>query len=229
MAKAIRIYILSDNRLFRESLARIFQKKSDIEVVSSQQLGPGAVDDLLSSNAQVALIDSAEFLRSEAPRLRKASTAGPGIKILMVAMEEDAQLFLEVVRQGASGYVPKEASAVDVVSAVRSVAQGEAVCPSRLCKCLFDFVMQSESRIPAPASRTVLSRREQQLMPLIDKGLTNKEIASHLNLSEKTVKNHVHRILRKVGVENRLSLSEAYRVGAAGVRAFVEPQPLDLS
>lgn len=129
----------------------------------------------------------------------------------MVAMEEDDALFLEVIRHGACGFVPKEASAVDVVGAVRSVAQGEAVCPSRLCRALFDFVAQQPCRIPVrhPGASHGLTRREEQLIPLIDRGFTNKEIAAQLNLSEKTVKNHVHRILRKVGVNNRMSLSVA--------------------
>ncbi|HEV2315674.1 MAG TPA: response regulator transcription factor [Candidatus Acidoferrales bacterium] len=122
-------------------------------------------------------------------------------------------LFLQSVRSGASGYIPKEASAMDVVAAVRSVAQGEAVCSPRLCKFLFDIVARQRAEAPR-RSMTLdlgLTRREQELIPLIEKGLTNKEIASQLYLSEQTIKNHVHRILRKVGAENRLSVSELCR------------------
>lgn len=207
----VRIYILTDNRLFRESLSHIFSKKNDIEVVCSRQFGPDAMDDILASAADILLLDSASFLRSEAARLSDGQTAGRHIKILMVAMEEDEALFLEAIRNGASGYVPKEASAVDVVCAVRSVAQGEAVCPPRLCRVLFDFVAHQPCRIPVrrPGASHGLTRREEQLIPLIDRGLTNKEIAAQLNLSEKTIKNHVHRILHKVGVSNRISLSVA--------------------
>lgn len=207
----VRIYILSDNRLFRESLSRIFSKKNDIEVVCSRQFGPDATDDILASTADILLLDSAPFLCSEAAHFASGQTAGRHIRILMVAMEEDDALFLEVIRHGASGYVPKEASAADVVSAVRSVAEGESVCPPSLCRVLFDFVAQQPCRIPVrhPGASHGLTRREEQLIPLIDRGLTNKEIAAQLNLSEKTVKNHVHRILHKVGVNNRISLSVA--------------------
>lgn len=102
---------------------------------------------------------------------------------------------------------------MDVVSAVRSVAKGEAVCPARLCRFLFDYVVHSDrgARSASSAATRTLTRRERQLIPLVDRGLTNKEIASHLNLSEKTIKNHIHRILRKVGAHDRLSLSEACR------------------
>jgi DNA-binding NarL/FixJ family response regulator len=207
------VFILSDNRLFRESLARIFAKKSDIEVVGSRSLGSDALEELLNSGAEILLLDSAAFLRSEGSHLLQEKPAGRCFKILMVAMEEEEKLFLEVVRRGACGFVPKEASAMDVVAAVRSVAEGDAVCTPRLCKYLFNFVNRSVSvaKIRTSGSAQHLTRREQQLIPLIDQGLTNKEIAVQLNLAEKTVKNHVHRILRKVGVENRMLLSDVYR------------------
>jgi DNA-binding NarL/FixJ family response regulator len=206
-----RVFILSDNRLFREALARIFAKKNDIETVGSRQFGCDAAEDVIGSEPDVLLLDSAQFLYSEGARLVKDKQGRPQTKILMVAMKEDEALFLEAVRQGAYGYVPKEASALDVVNAVRSVAQGDAVCPPRLCKHLFDLVAQlaAETPSPAPGTGPGLTRREEQLVPMINRGLTNKEIAAQLNLSEKTVKNHVHRILRKVGVENRFGLAAA--------------------
>lgn len=231
MENLARVYILSDNRLFRESLARIFSKKSDIEVVCSRQFGPDATEDILASAANILLLDSAPFLCSQAARLAKSQTAGQRVRILMVAMEEDESLFLEVIHHGASGYVPKEASAVDVVGAVRSVAQGEAVCPPRLCRALFDFVAQQSWKMPVGrlGAGLGLTRREEQLIPLIDRGLTNKEIAAQLNLSEKTVKNHVHRILRKVGVDNRVSLSAACHLRQSLERRSPLPPPLGLS
>lgn len=205
------VYILSDNRLFRESLARIFSKKSDIEVVCSRQFCPDVAEDILASTAEILLLDSATFLQSGASRLTKSPPAHKLVKILMVGMEDDETVFLEAVRRGVFGYVPKEASAMDVVAAVRSVAQGEAVCPPHLCRALFDFVAHQECRVlgSRAGAHMGLTRREEQLIPLIDQGLTNKEIAAQLNISEKTVKNHVHRILRKAGVESRVSLSAA--------------------
>lgn len=213
MHRSTKVYILSDNRLFRESLARICSKKSDIEVISTRQLGLDALEEVSNSDTDILLLDSAPFLASVGSHLTRQRAGGRCVKILLVGMEDDGMLFLQSVRYGVSGYIPKEASAMDVVAAVRSVAQGEAVCPPRLCKFLFDLV----ARQPAETLRRRmtldlgLTRREQELIPLIDRGLTNKEIASQLYLSEQTIKNHVHRILRKVGAENRLSVSEACR------------------
>ena len=213
MHRSAKVYILSDNRLFRESLARICSKKSDIEVISTHQLGLNALEEVSNSGTDILLLDSAPFLASVASDLARQRAEGRCVKILLVGMEDDGMLFLQSVGYGVSGYIPKEASAMDVVAAVRSVAQGEAVCPPRLCKFLFDLVARQSAEAPR-RSMTLdlgLTRREQELIPLIDKGLTNKEIASQLYLSEQTIKNHVHRILRKLGAENRLSVSEVCR------------------
>jgi DNA-binding NarL/FixJ family response regulator len=212
MDRPIRLFILSDNRLFREALARIFSKKTDLETIGSCESGPVAVAQVVRSDPDVVLLDSAPGLCSEITRLGQ-ERHGKRIRIVMVAMKDDENVFLEVVRQGAYGYVPKDASAIELVNAVRAVAEGEAVCPPRLCKRLFDFVAQqwTEASTHPVGVGSRLTRREEQLIPLINRGFTNKEIAAHFNLSEKTVKNHVHRILRKVGAENRFGVASACR------------------
>lgn len=215
MEHKVKVSILSDNRLFRELLARILSKKGDIEIVSTDQLSPDAIENLGNFLPDVLLVDSTAFVLSEAANLREHGSEDHKIKIVVAAVDEgeedgDGALFLGAVRQGVSGFVPKEASALDVVAAVRSVARGEAVCSPHLCKLLFDFVAQQaqEQRGRRTTSSLGLTRRELQLIPMIDSGLTNKEIATQLNLSEQTVKNHVHRILHKVGAKNRLAITD---------------------
>lgn len=212
---AIRLFIVSDNRLFRQALGRIFSKKSGIEMVGSCASGADALSELADANPEVLVLDSAAFLCSDLAWL--TSKPERRTKVVIVAMEEDEDVFVEVVRRGAHGYVPNDASAIELVNAVRIVAQGEAVCPPRLCKRLFEVVAQ-QSRGPVAQGRRVgkrLTRREAQLVPMIDHGLTNKEIAAQLNLSEQTIKNHVHRILRKVGADNRLSVAAACGLGGS--------------
>jgi DNA-binding NarL/FixJ family response regulator len=106
----------------------------------------------------------------------------------------------------------KDASASEVVAAVRAVARAEAVCPPGLCRVLFSLIAKQFELIGGSTRhfRAGLTRREQQLLPLISQGLTNKEIATKLGLSEQTVKNHIHRILRKVGAEDRSAISAAF-------------------
>jgi DNA-binding NarL/FixJ family response regulator len=102
---------------------------------------------------------------------------------------------------------------MELAAAVRAVAKGQAICPPNLCMALFEFVAEdrSESFDFRLGHDRGLTRREQQLMQMIDRGLTNKEIAAQLNLSEQTVKNHVHRMLRKLGASDRLAAAELCR------------------
>jgi len=123
---------------------------------------------------------------------------------------------LECIRAGAVGYLLKDASATDVVAGVRAVSRGEAVYPHQLSIHLFRAVSQRCTPLSSVRVRLDLglTRRQQQILPLIAQGLTNKEIASHFHLSEQTVKNHVHRMLRRVGVNDRLAMVDLARPAA---------------
>jgi len=128
-------------------------------------------------------------------------------------MEPDEEQFIASVRSGVTGYLLQDASASDVVATVRAVYRGEAVCPPHLCSVLFRLVAQMPSEIPLPNSppKPDLTLRQQQLVTLVAKGLTNKEIASHLNLSEFTVRNHIHNILKQVDASSRSEAVETIR------------------
>jgi DNA-binding NarL/FixJ family response regulator len=134
-------------------------------------------------------------------------------KAVVIAMESDEEQFLAAVRAGVTGYLLQDASASDVLAAVRAVFRGEAVCPPQLCSKLFRFVSQMVRELPVKneISRPDLTLRQQELVALVAKGLTNKEIASRLNLSEFTVRNHIHRILKQVDAGNRSEAVEAIR------------------
>lgn len=202
------IYLLAENRLLREALVRLLAKK-DIRVAGANPYSEGVLEEIIEKEPGVIVLDSSglEFSNSSLISTLQASIAE--VKIVMVDMESDENTFLRAVREGVVGYVLKDASALEVAATIRAVAGGEAVCPSSLSIALFRFVSQQ----PSPSSSSWrtdlgLSRREQQLLELLRERLTNKEIAAQLNLSEQTVKNHVHNILRKVGAADRLSAIE---------------------
>jgi DNA-binding NarL/FixJ family response regulator len=206
MGQKNKVLITCCNRLLRESISRILSKKSDFEIITGQPLEP-LLDETHCPRADVVIIDSLEFLAGQ-------SCAGGNDRLpwrVLVAMEDDPDKFLFAVGHGARGYVLQEASALDVVSAVRAVADGQVACPTKFTRLLFDYVAAQVSDLPDSGKRArwKLTRREQQLLPLIRRGLSNKEIAVHFSLSEQTVKNHLHRIMRKVGVTDRLSIFEA--------------------
>jgi DNA-binding NarL/FixJ family response regulator len=205
--------LLAENRLLREALLRILSKKDDIRVVGAGSYSPAMFEQIVTTQANVVVLDSIAPILAEHGLVRELHQVNPAIRVVMVGMEADEAVFLRVVQAGAIGYVLKDASAMELARTIRAVAAGEAVCPAALSTGLFRWVALHKSSIPSLhlKNRLGLSRREQELVGLIRQGLTNKEMASRLNLSEQTVKNHVHRMLRKVGAPDRLSIVEACR------------------
>jgi DNA-binding NarL/FixJ family response regulator len=215
--ETVQVFILAENRLLREALTRILSKKSDIRVVGASAFSPDVVEQISSAAPDVLLSDSAAVALSDLRLISEVRAAIPGLKVVMIGMDADPQTFLRAVRDGIVGFVLKDASAMEVAAAVRSVANDEAVCPPSLCMSLFERVANQNTH---PASFVIrhnlgLTRREQQLVQMISHGLTNKEIASQLNLSEQTVKNHIHRMLRKLGATDRLAAVELCRAPGA--------------
>ena len=209
----ISVFLLAENRLLREALAKILNKKTDITVVGSAPLSSGVVLKITASSPQVLLFDPPHNTRGECsiiPPLRKAL---PTLKVVMIGMDPDKELFLRAVRDGIAGYVLKDATAPEVADAVRSVAENQAVCPAALCQALFENVARQSPAYPnlLVKHHMGLTRREQQLVEMIGRGLTNKEIAVTLGLSEQTIKNHIHRMLRKLGASDRLAAAEMCR------------------
>lgn len=213
----VQVFILAENRLLREALTRILNKKSDIRVVGASAFSPDLVAQITSTAPDVLLSDSAAVTLSELRLVPEVRAAIPGLKVVMIGMDAHPETFLRGVRDGIVGYVLKDASAMEVAATVRSVANDEAVCPPSLCRVLFEQVSKHVVHPPSFVIRhnLGLTRREQQLVQMISRGLTNKEIAAQLNLSEQTVKNHVHRMLRKLGANDRLDAVELCRLPGA--------------
>ena len=210
---SIDVFLLAENRLLREALTRIFHKKVDIRVVGSAPFSSEVADQIVSACPHVLLFDRMPFALSDLGVITELRRLLPDLKVIMIGMEDDREIFLRSVREGAVGYVLKDASALEVAAAVRSVVNEEAVCPPALCLDLFEYVALQTRDIPNYHLKAELglTRREQQLVKMIEQGLTNKEIASALNVAEQTVKNHVHRMFRKVGASDRLAVVEMCR------------------
>ncbi len=203
------VFLVAENRLLREALIHLLAKK-DIRVVGASAYSPVAVDEISRKKPHVVLLDSSGLLPNASVLCSLRATV-PAAKVVMVDMDFDENIFLKAVREGVVGYVLKDASAGEVAAAIRAVAAGEAVCPAVLSVALFRFVSQQTAVFTA-RSESVLSPREQQLVELLGERLTNKEIAAHLNLSEQTVKNHVHNILRKLGASDRGRVVQLYEL-----------------
>jgi DNA-binding NarL/FixJ family response regulator len=208
----VKLFVVSENRLLRDTLARLFEREQDLAVVGSARLCREAVEEISTARPDVLLLNPPSLAISDLNDLSRIRRRMPQLKVVAFGMEESEEAFLTAVRAGVVGYVLKDAYSSDVVQAVRRAAQGEAVCPPRLCLRLFAHFANRPTSLPRLRLRTrlPLTRREQELVPMIAQGLTNKEIAAQLNLSAQTVKNHVHRILQKAG-SNRLAVQEQCR------------------
>jgi two-component system, NarL family, response regulator DevR len=209
MRKIADVYLLAENRLLREALIRLLSKKSELRIVGANAYSPTVHHEIIAARPHVVLLDSSGPAVSRSSLIHTVRSAIRNLRIVMVDMNPDEDVFLDAIRAGVVGYVLKDASAVEVAAAIREVAAGRAVCPPSLCMILFRQIIEQSSVQTIPrASDLGLSRREQQMVELLRQRLTNKEIARRLNLSEQTVKNHVHRILRKTRAVNRSNIVE---------------------
>ncbi len=232
-----RVFVAAENRLLREALSRMLTKNGDIEVITSEAVGPfpkaahqAAQDSLQKADlppssgpgtsvlaaihdTEILLLSSKGNLDWDLAEIRKIRSATPEALILLIDVSSDETNFLQCIRAGVRGYLPRDASAEDVVEAVKSIHGGKAVCPGTLCAALFRYIEHEATSFPSASvhQRLGLTRREQQLIPLVAEGLTNKEIANRFCLSEQTVKNHLYRMKQKVGADDRLGIVQVCR------------------
>jgi DNA-binding NarL/FixJ family response regulator len=213
------VFLLIENRLMREALVRLFRRRSDVAVVGegSPAEAPSAPDSL----GDIVVLDDLQAAVMLGASLQAGRYAATHVGLVLIGMEDQEEQFLTAARCGVSGFLLNDASANEIVSAVRSVARGEAICPPRMCRALIRFVARASLETPVlvkPKSNHPLTIRQQQLVSLVAKGMTNKEIASQLNLSEFTIKNHIHRIMKQVEAESRHEVVESVR--ASGYLAW---------
>jgi DNA-binding NarL/FixJ family response regulator len=211
-ARRISVFLLAESRLLREALAKVLQGRNEVNVVGSASYSAAVTQTIITTSPDILVFDPID-INVGLGLIRALREFSPAVRVILIGMEPGAEIFLRSVREGVAGYLLKDATATEVTNAVRSVSGDRAVCPSELCRVLFDYVSRQRVDFPnfAIKQQLGLTRREQQLVSLISQGLTNKEIASELGLSEHTIKNHIHRVLQKVGVSDRLAAVELCR------------------
>lgn len=208
-----RVFIAAENRLLREVLSRMLCKLEDMDVVGMEAAEPFRTEELLKEQAEILLLTSRGTMNEDLLAIRKVRVTTPNVQIMLIGVTGAEMEFLQCVRAGVSGYLPRDASAEDVVEGVRALRAGEAVCPGTYCAALFHYLEREATSFPSASvhQRLGLTRREQQLIPLVAEGLTNKEIANRFCISEQTVKNHLYRMKHKVGAEDRLGIVQVCR------------------
>jgi two-component system, NarL family, nitrate/nitrite response regulator NarL len=214
------VYVVAENRLLRETLVRLFRKRSDLSVVGENSYSGSTPELVAAAQSNLLLLDCFNPNHKSDDLVCDLRESVPQLKVVLFGMDEDADIFLQAVRLGINGYVLKSASAAELTDAVRLVAQGEAVCPPRFCKILFQAIASESSQKAAieeqrAGMRLELTQRQRQLMSLVAMGQSNKEIAANLNLSEFTVKNHIYRVMKQLDAQNRHEAVTLIRAGAS--------------
>jgi DNA-binding NarL/FixJ family response regulator len=197
------IFIADEHTLFRELLCETLpRKKTNWTIVGEAADGKDAVQRLAYTHPDVLLLDyPMPGLRRLSVLCQEVRRKSPRTQILILSDVADEHTVVEAAHGGASGYILKGASINTLIQAIQYVEKGEIWIDPQLSQDLFRAFLRQGS--DSESSLAKLSKQELRIMSLVVQGMTNKEIAAHLYLSIKTVKNHLTRILAKLGAERR--------------------------
>jgi DNA-binding NarL/FixJ family response regulator len=205
-AGTIRVVIVDDHALFRRGLDRVLSSEPDIEIVGEAADGVEAVQRVEELLPDVVVMDVRMPRASGIEAARQLRSTAPGTKVMMLTVSDLEEDLYEAVKAGVSGYLLKEVAIEEVADAVRAVAAGQSlVSPSMTSKLLEEFNVLSRRADERQRSLTTkLTDREVEVLRLVAKGLSNREIGSELYISENTVKNHVRNVLEKLHLHSRM-------------------------
>ena len=212
-----RILLADDHALVRHGLKLILNREPDLEVVAEAGDGAEAVKVALAEEVDLAVLDVTMPRLTGIQVARELAQQRPELRTLILSMHDNEQYFFEALRAGASGYVLKSVVDRDLVEACRATMRGESfVYPGAVRALIREHLERSAAGDDAPADP--LSPRESEVVKLVAEGLTSREIAETLSISEKTGERHRGNILDKLGMRDRVELTR-YAIR----RGLVEP------
>jgi two-component system, NarL family, response regulator DevR len=201
----IRVFLLDDHEVVRRGIADLLDAEPDITVVGDADNVEHALVRAPAVRPHVAVLDVRLPDGDGISVCRELRSRMPELAALMLTSFDDEEALLDAIMAGASGYVLKQIKGSDLVSAVRTVATGQSMLDPATTAQLMRSLRAEPAEVPAEAPELAgLSPREREILALIGDGLTNREIGKRLYLSEKTVKNHISRLLAKLGVQRRV-------------------------
>ncbi|WP_251092013.1 response regulator transcription factor [Streptomyces sp. Caat 7-52] len=213
----IRVFLLDDHEVVRRGLSDLLDAEPDISVVGDADTAEHALVRGPALRPHVAVLDVRLPDGDGITVCRELRSRMPKLACLMLTSFDDEDALLDAIMAGASGYVLKQIKGSDLVSAVRTVASGQSMLDPATTARLMRSLRTDPAETPSlPPELAGLSPRERDILALVGDGLTNREIGERLFLSEKTVKNHISRMLAKLGVRRR--------VQAAVLASHLEPQ-----
>jgi len=207
---ALRVAIVAEVRLFRDGLSELIGRANGVEVVAQIRSADAWRIGSTAPQPDVVLWDVAT--QNGVGAIREFAAAAPAVRVLVLSVEELEPEVVELAEAGMAGCVTRDADITELIRAIRSTAAGEFPCSPRVAGTLLRRVGALAQRERAVAASS-LTPRELEIVRLIGRGLTNKEIATELTVELSTVKNHIHNALEKLGVHRR---SEAVARVSAG-------------
>ncbi|WP_066504936.1 response regulator [Abyssisolibacter fermentans] len=202
MSKIITVMIADDHALMRQGLKQILELEEDIKVIEEAGDGEEAIEKCLHIKPDVILLDINMPKLSGIEVLRRLKDIGIETKIIMLTIHNDVEYLSETLNIGADGYVLKDADSKTLINAIRNVIIGNTYIQSSIANLLSHRYKKGNKA--TNTNKKNLTKREYEVITLIAEGLNNKEIAKRLFISEKTVKNHVSNIFKKIEVTDRI-------------------------
>jgi DNA-binding NarL/FixJ family response regulator len=200
----IKVFLLDDHEVVRRGVHDLLNDEPDISVIGDAGTAEQALVRVPALRPDVAILDVRLPDGDGVGVCRELRSRMPGLACLMLTSFDDEEALLDAIMAGAAGYVLKQIHGSDLISAVRTVASGKSMLDPSATTRLMARLRGGEAPEPEPEELPGLTDREREILALIGEGLTNREIGRRLYLSEKTVKNHISRLLAKLGVERRV-------------------------
>lgn len=201
--RPIRVVLVDDQSLFREGIRVILSMFDDIRVVAEAEDGVEALHVCAAASPDVVIMDMKMPKLDGVATIRRLRAILPSCRVVALTTFDDDAYVLEGLRAGACGYLLKDASGERLVEAIRAAARGESVLQPSVATKVLAELGRGTPRVAARADSAGLSTRESEVLRLVARGLSNKQIASTLFLAEGTVKNHLSNIFVKLEVDDR--------------------------
>ena len=200
----IKVLVVDDHAMFRQGIRALLEGCENVEIVGEATEGREAIEKVLQLAPQVVLMDIAMPVMGGLEATRRIQKESPNTRVLVLTQYEDSEYILSLLRAGAKGYISKTATASELISAIRTVHQGESyLYPSATTTLIEEYL----TRVGGEKNEYErLSDREREILQLVAEGRTNREIADRLFISIKTVLRHRTNVMEKLGFHNRTEL-----------------------
>jgi DNA-binding NarL/FixJ family response regulator len=194
---------VDDHPLVREGLRKVLELEKEFEIVDEAGDGQGAINVARLHKPDVILMDINMPGTNGIEATRVIKREFPSVGVIALTIHEEEEYVLELVRAGVSGYVLKDIAPAKLIETIKMVAKGHSVIDPIITNKIFGEINRLSRSRRVKEDWETLTEREMDVLKLISQGRSNKEIAKNLNISEKTVKNHITNIFRKLQVDDR--------------------------